>query len=157
MNLGAPLSHENVARKHDLAAKALGPETLTRRIASVARRAACFLVCHDTFLTRVYLGDLHAREMLPMTAFAMRVLPPLLLEGNDLLAASMFQDFGLDCGASDQRSACLGRVASQKQDLFEPERFTHFAIEPVDGDHLVASNPVLLSATTDDRKHWKNP
>ena len=87
----------------------------------------------------------------------MRVLPPLLLEGNDLLAASVFQNFGLNGGAGDQRGACLGRVATEKKDLIESKCFPHVTAEPLDGDNLVPSNTVLFSATADDRKHWKNP
>src|SRR6476660_221242 len=47
MHCRAALSHDDVARKHDLSAVALDPEPLAIGVATVARRPACFLVCHD--------------------------------------------------------------------------------------------------------------
>src|SRR5580700_10744958 len=83
MDLGAALANQNVAGKDDLAAVALGAEPLTRRIAPVARRAACFLVCHGAILTRVDFGDLDPREVLAVAALAVGVLAPPLFEGDD--------------------------------------------------------------------------
>ncbi len=44
-------------------------------------------------------SDLHLGEVLAMAALAMRVLAALLLEGDDLLALAVFEDFALDRGA----------------------------------------------------------
>jgi hypothetical protein len=46
MELGAALTHENVARDNDLSAELLDAEPLTGTVAAVARRTACFLVSH---------------------------------------------------------------------------------------------------------------
>src|SRR5215831_2403921 len=45
-DFGPALSHQDIARKNDLAAVTLDAEPLPRRVAPVARRAARFLVCH---------------------------------------------------------------------------------------------------------------
>ncbi len=47
MELGAALAHDHVARFDLLAAEQLDAEPLARRVATVARRTACFLVSHD--------------------------------------------------------------------------------------------------------------
>src|SRR5215468_10194326 len=44
--LGAPLARQDVASEHLFAAENLQAQALGMRIAAVARRAACFLVCH---------------------------------------------------------------------------------------------------------------
>src|SRR5262249_31389996 len=46
MHLGAALANENIAGKNLLAAVTLHAEPLARRVASVARGTACFLMCH---------------------------------------------------------------------------------------------------------------
>src|SRR5579871_6291989 len=51
MHLGAALTDKDVAGKHDFTAVALDAETLTVGVASVARRTACFFVCHVPSLT----------------------------------------------------------------------------------------------------------
>jgi hypothetical protein len=51
MDFGAALPNKNVARKHGLTAVALDAETLTVGVTSVARRTACFFVCHVPSLT----------------------------------------------------------------------------------------------------------
>src|SRR5258708_31331451 len=46
MELGAALADDDVARDHGLAAELLDAEAAARRIAPVARGAACFLMRH---------------------------------------------------------------------------------------------------------------
>src|SRR5262245_18622344 len=46
MPLGAALTRQNVAGEHMLAAVAFDAEPPARRVAAVARGAACLLVCH---------------------------------------------------------------------------------------------------------------
>src|SRR6185436_17930793 len=46
VHLGAALADQDVAGQYLLAAEALHAEALAVRIAAVARRTACFLVCH---------------------------------------------------------------------------------------------------------------
>ncbi len=49
-----------------------------------------------------------------MAALAMGVLAALLLEGHDLLALALGDDFGGHAGAGDQRRAGLDRLAAQQ-------------------------------------------
>src|SRR3546814_1233942 len=46
IEFGAALAHEDVARNGDFAAELLHAETTACRIATVARRTACFFMCH---------------------------------------------------------------------------------------------------------------
>src|SRR5690348_3866911 len=48
---GAALAHDDVAGEDSLAAELLHAEPLALRVATVARRTACFLMCHDVNLT----------------------------------------------------------------------------------------------------------
>src|SRR3954466_10808207 len=48
--LGAALAHDDVAGANILAAELLHAEALAFTVTPVARRAACFLVCHDELL-----------------------------------------------------------------------------------------------------------
>ena len=54
MEFGAALAHENLAAIDGLAAEALHAKALTRRVTTVARAAACFLVSHDALLFLVF-------------------------------------------------------------------------------------------------------
>src|SRR3569832_1324365 len=47
--LGAALAHDDVAAFDGFAAEQLHAEHLRVRVATVARRTACFLVCHDVY------------------------------------------------------------------------------------------------------------
>src|SRR3546814_19917436 len=46
IEFGAALAHDDVARNGDFAAELLHAETTACRIATVARRTACFFMCH---------------------------------------------------------------------------------------------------------------
>src|SRR5262249_23874329 len=46
MPLRTALANNNVSGKHVLTARLLDPEPATDRVAPVARRATCFLMCH---------------------------------------------------------------------------------------------------------------
>src|SRR5258706_15332120 len=46
INAGAVLANDDIAADHVLTAELLDAEAATGRVATVARRAACFLVCH---------------------------------------------------------------------------------------------------------------
>src|SRR3546814_14012412 len=46
IEFAAALAHEDVARNGDFAAELLNAETPACRIATVARRTACFFTCH---------------------------------------------------------------------------------------------------------------
>jgi hypothetical protein len=55
MPLGAPLAHDNIAGHAGFAAKQLYAEALTAGVAPVARRSACFFVCHEMLRNSVIL------------------------------------------------------------------------------------------------------
>src|SRR4029453_10856061 len=54
--LGAALARDDIAGEDGFAAEQLQTEALAVRVAPVARRAACFLVCHRSLRTRVLLN-----------------------------------------------------------------------------------------------------
>src|SRR5579871_2678055 len=111
--LGAALAHDDVSAGNRFAAENLHAESLSGRVASVARGAACFLVCHGPlFSARVDRRDLHFREGLAVTALPVGVLAALLLEGNDLGAASLLEDLGGHRSARDQRRTGLRLIAA---------------------------------------------
>jgi hypothetical protein len=47
MPLGAALARNDIAGKHLLAAKNFESQPLTVRVAAVAGRSTCFLMCHE--------------------------------------------------------------------------------------------------------------
>src|SRR5437660_12866874 len=122
----------------------------------MSRLLSC-VPCFSLSFARLNRVDFELCVRLAMTALPVRIFPPLFLERHDLVAATMFNDLCLDGGAGDQRRSGSWRVATQKQDLRKSERFTHFALEPLDGNDLVLGNPILLSAAADDREHLKHP
>jgi hypothetical protein len=97
--------------------------------------------------------DLEGGIVLTVTALAMRILAPLLLESHDLLAASVFNDFRVNDGPRYQRRSGLRRVASKEQHFPELERGAQFPIESLDFENVVHCNPILLTAAAEDRKH----
>jgi hypothetical protein len=52
---GAALAHDNIAGHAGFAAKQLYAEALTAGVAPVARRSACFFVCHEVLRNSVIL------------------------------------------------------------------------------------------------------
>src|SRR5579859_5782264 len=58
-------------------------------------------------LSSLDLGDLQLGEWLTVTPFSVRVLTPLLLESDDLLATALLQDLACDGGSRDQRCSGL--------------------------------------------------
>src|ERR1700677_3710756 len=118
MELRAALTHDDVAGFNRLAAENLHAETLSRRVATVARRAACFLVRHGCVsLARVNRRDLHLGEELAVAALTMRVLAALFLEGDDLLALALFEDLGFDRSARHEGQTRLRGVAADEQNF----------------------------------------
>src|ERR1700733_6676309 len=101
-------------------------------------------------------GDLQRREMLTMTAFAMRVLAALLLEGHDLFAPAMLDDLGMDYRTRNERRARFRRIPAQKQHFFQLKRGSGIAVELLNGQDIVHRHPVLLPAAADYRKHRLN-
>src|SRR6188768_1499428 len=94
--------------------------------------------------------DLYARQILTMTALAMRVLAPLLLEGDDFGRPPLRDDLARDRGAGQSGRADL---RARHQDLADGDRRTRVAGEQLDIEHVALRHLVLLSARADDRKH----
>src|SRR5665213_3709269 len=97
-----------------------------------------------------YRGDLHFREVLAMTALAMSVLAALLFEGDDLVAFAVFQNFGRDGGARDQRQAMLRLVAAQHEDFAECDGAAGVAFELLDGQNVVFGDLIFCLLYTSD-------
>ena len=105
MHLGAALAHDDAAGGDELAAESLDAEALRLRIASVARAAACFLVCHVVCSLKLRdADDFDLGVVLPVALRLAVVLAPAHLEDAHLLAATVADDLGRDRGAADERA-----------------------------------------------------
>src|SRR5207237_5968959 len=100
------------------------------------------------------LGDLQHGLVLAMAVLAPVILPPLFLENDDLVGAALLDQGGADRSAIKQRRAGrdLSAVADH-QHLAELNRSAGFAVELLDGDHIVLGDRVLLAAGADHCKH----
>src|SRR5665213_2902009 len=96
-----------------------------------------FLCAIDCSLRGRDVGDLHFREVLAMTALPMRVLAALLLEGDDLVALAVFQNFGRDGGARDQGQTMLRLVAAQHENFAKCDGAAGVTLELLDGENVV--------------------
>src|SRR5262245_29569620 len=105
-------------------------------------------------LTRDDVRDLYPRQVLAVAALPVRVLPPLLLEGDDLRGPRLGDDLAHDGSARDRRRADL---RARHQDLAEGDGRTRVAGQALDVEHITLSHPVLLSARADDREHRCDP
>src|SRR6516165_6156527 len=65
MPLGTALAHQDVACEHPLTAVLLHAEPPPRRVATVARRAACLLVCHRSQSSHCPYGGLATLAQAP--------------------------------------------------------------------------------------------
>ena len=90
---------------------------------------------------------------LPVPALAPRILPPTLLERDDLRPAALLDHLGRDRRAAHRRAAELDVVAADYQHFAELDDLAGLALDLVDLKHVVGSNPVLLAAGFDDREH----
>src|SRR5215467_7522105 len=102
-------------------------------------------------------GDLHLGEGLAVTALAMRILATLLLEGDDLLALALGENFADHRRAGNQRRTVLRLVAAQHQDFLDLEGGTDVAGNLLDDQNIVLGHLVLLAACADHREHWLSP
>src|SRR5205085_4792812 len=107
MILGAILSNDDVAGPYTLAAKALHALVLGIAVAAVARRADAFLVCHLRIprSAEADVVDANFSKALTVPALARVVLPSLLLEDDDLVAAAVLDDLAGDFGALQHGNA----------------------------------------------------
>ena len=92
-----------------------------------------------------------------MAALAARVLPPPLLEGDDLGSARLIDDFARHRGAGDGRAADLDILAAEQQHLAELDDLAALALHLADRDDVLGGDPVLLPAGLDDCEHLDRP
>src|SRR5262249_55328141 len=98
-------------------------------------------------------GDADHRKLMPVAAFAARILAPALLEGDHLVAASMLEHLAGNSCARDSRRAELRRVASDHQHHAELDDFSGLTVYWVDRDDVFSGDPILLTAGLDDCEH----
>jgi len=95
-------------------------------------------------------------QILAMAVGPLRViLAALLLENNDLLAATLAEDRGPDRRAGDERSADLRLIAAHHQHFAERDLVLVGAAEGVtlDRDDIALGDAILLSTGTNDGVH----
>src|ERR1700722_5307532 len=82
-------------------------------------------------------GDPQHGLVLAMTVLAPVVVPPLLLEDDDLVRAAMLDELGADRSASDERRArrCAGALADH-QHFTELDRRARLAGQFLDRDDI---------------------
>src|SRR4051794_31902568 len=95
--------------------------------------------------------------MLPVAILAAVILPPLLLEYDDLVGAAMLDQFRADRGPRNQRRAgrYIGALADH-QHLAKLDCRAGLAGELLDRDHVVLGDLVLFAARADDCEHDGN-
>jgi hypothetical protein len=93
--------------------------------------------------------------MLTMAARTLGVLTTTLLEGDDLLAAIVFNNFSLDRCACNERCAelCISANADN-ENLSEFYSCACVCFQLLDGQHVVGAYAVLLTAGLDDCEHF---
>src|ERR1700730_9538199 len=102
----------------------------------------------------VDLSDPQQGLILAVAVLAPVIVPPLLLEDDDLVGAALLDQGGADRGVSQQ--GCAGRyggAVADHQHLGELDRRARLAGELLDGDHVVRGDLVLLAAGADHCKH----
>src|SRR5262249_34742962 len=92
-----------------------------------------------------------------MPPFAPRILAAALLEGDDLWAAHMIEHLGADRRTRHGGSAKYGVVAADHQDFAAFHDRAGLGLEPVDPEHVLSGNAILLAARFDDREHLFRP
>src|SRR5438270_11188855 len=93
------------------------------------------------------LGDPQHGLVLAVAVLAAVILPPLFLEDDDLVGAALLDQGGADRGAREQRRARRHRGAvADHQHLAKFDRRARLAGEPLDRDHVVLGDLVLLAA-----------
>src|ERR1700738_5414395 len=99
-------------------------------------------------------GDAQHGLVLAMPLLAPVILPPLLLEDDDLGRPALLDHRGADQGALEQRrpGGGLGTLADH-QHLGELDRGPGLARELLDRDDVILGDLVLLAAGPDHREH----
>ncbi len=152
----AALADDDVAGDDGLAAGLLDAEAAAFGIATVAGRAAGFLMCHGVCPSGLSgdAGDAQHGNALAVAVLAAAVLPAALLEDDHLVEPVLRDDGGGDGGASHDggadRDAGFG---ADGQDVGESNGFAGLAREFLDLQDGVWRDAVLLSAGADDCEH----
>src|SRR6266851_7581672 len=102
----------------------------------------------------VDFGNPQQGLVLAVAVLAPIIVPPLLLEDDDLVGAALLDEGGADRGAGQERRAGrYGGAVADHQHLGELNRRARLAGELLDGDHVVRGDLVLLAAGADHCKH----
>src|ERR1041385_993454 len=101
-------------------------------------------------------GDLHFREVLPVTLLLVIVLAAAMLDDADLVAAAVRHDLGGDLAALDQRRAHGLLVAvGDQQHFLEGDGRADIAGQALDLEDVAGGDLVLLATGLDDGVHRK--
>src|SRR6266566_3477901 len=121
MELGAPLLHEDRARRDVLSGEALDAEILRSGVAAVAGRTDTLLVCHlSSVALELDVGDLDFRELLAMPTVAPVAAAPREAVDLDLLALAVPDDLGGHLGPLHHRLPRVHLLAvARQQDVVE--------------------------------------
>ena len=143
----------------------LTPSLRPRGIAAVAGAAAGFLVRHYEFSSSPFAssGAAPAARMsvmrstvlvLTVAVLAPVILPPFLLEHDDLVGAGLVENGRGDARAVHQGGSD-GRAfpVVEHQHLIQLDRGAGLAGQPLDLDHIVLADAILLPARAYDCKH----
>src|SRR5215510_2508886 len=152
MPLGSALADDDVAGDHALATVLLHAAVLRIRVAAVARGADALLMCHwKPRSTEGNVVDTDFGETLPVTALARVVLPALLLEDDNLLAAAVTDDLAGDLGATQRRDAGLDVLSVvAEEDVVELDGGSRIADERRDLIGAARLDTELLAAGAND-------
>src|SRR5690606_28578648 len=96
MELGAALAHDDRASRNQFTTVTLDTQHLWLGVASVARRAAAFFLCHLAFSLSRDRGDFDFGEILPVTLALLIVLATAHLEDADFVVAAVSHHFDRD-------------------------------------------------------------
>ena len=160
MEVGAALADDDVAGLHSLAGELLHAQSLRVRVATVTGRAQAFLVCHERFLLNPLFGlgrtdgfDLHAGQVLTMTAQLLVVLALLELEDQRLVALELLEHSGHDLGLGGLLGVGLHLVAVYHADGLKFHLVARLDVELLDVDLVSGGDFVLLAARFHDCVH----
>jgi hypothetical protein len=186
VNAGSELPDQDISGPHGLSAVNFYAASLSIAVAAVSRAAACFLVCHLSFLllknlkgcaarlrkagagrirffvswSRLRLDrvDPNRRKRLPMPLFPAVTLSAFELEDDDFPGPILCDNLSGNRGVFEDRSADPQIVAVGKhQDLIEGYRSADFARNFLDPQNLPFFDLILFSARGDNSVHLFPP
>src|SRR6185503_19797784 len=100
-------------------------------------------------------SDFHFGEVLAMPHLALEALAALELEDDELLAATVLYDLGLDLGALHERLPDRGGVSEYGEHFLENHGLSGLTHEGGDAEGIALRHAELLSAAAKDcARHW---